>query len=400
MSNSSDVSHVSSKRLSAEKEANAEEPTTSFNEFLRVQEVDPEEQSKQKHPQMLGVEEESDPENPPQDDVERRNFQDVIAPQSSNQDTIEKVAQRKTSAPQREVKKKHVESSKKTKLHTKEELLTAKKDAAQFEHITNGHLTAEDKKIPTLSSKSEKTQQAASKVEKDIPSVKTAPTASKKKTPTPKLDEYDKEVSIRGEKTLSPLDVYKPTPPKDREKKVKKTANLDTEFPSSSIGKTALSEGKEVKQKKAKNIVSDTSGVAPPTVDKESVTPVAKVAETQPYSQLKPEIFEMFQKIVGVMLVEKYKGVQKTTVEIQFKHDSVFNGTKIEISHYDTAPHSFNVQLAGDPKAVESFAANMGALESAFTQSKLSFKVNLRTPILKDEEKIFKRKSSKKDAGM
>ncbi len=118
-------------------------------------------------------------------------------------------------------------------------------------------------------------------------------------------------------------------------------------------------------------------------------------AQAPAYTRLPSETFELFQKMVGLMTIEQTKGISKTTVTLNMP-GSVFDKCQIQIDHYDTAPHSFNVQLFGNAQAVAHFNTNLNDLAAAFQQSRLPFEVNLQRPsLLSDSDKdkhLIKRK--------
>ncbi|MDN3505494.1 MAG: hypothetical protein P0S95_07960 [Rhabdochlamydiaceae bacterium] len=116
--------------------------------------------------------------------------------------------------------------------------------------------------------------------------------------------------------------------------------------------------------------------------------------EAPAYSKLNPETFELFEKLVGLMTIESYKGKSTTTVELNMPN-SVFDKAKVVLEHFDTAPNSFNLQLQGSDEAVNMFNASMGELAAAFEGSKLAYEVNIRRPILSEKHRTgFFRKST------
>jgi|GEM_PF-4858949 len=110
------------------------------------------------------------------------------------------------------------------------------------------------------------------------------------------------------------------------------------------------------------------------------------------YARLQSDVFELFRKMVGIMTIEQTKGVSKTTITLNMP-GSVFDKCQVELNHYDTAPHCFNVQLLGNEQAVNYFNANMADLAAAFQNSRFAFEVNLQRPVLlSDSKPVFKRK--------
>ena len=116
--------------------------------------------------------------------------------------------------------------------------------------------------------------------------------------------------------------------------------------------------------------------------------------EAAAYSKLQPEVFDLFERLVGLMTIELHTGKTTTTVTLNMP-ESIFNKSKIIIDHFDTAPHAFNLQLQGSDQAVNMFSENMAALAAAFEGSKLAYQVNIRRPeLLPTEKHLFKRKSA------
>jgi len=109
--------------------------------------------------------------------------------------------------------------------------------------------------------------------------------------------------------------------------------------------------------------------------------PALMTVETPTYAHLPKEVFEFFEKMIGLMMIESYKGISITTIRLSLP-DSIFNDCEIRLEHYDTAPNSFNIQLLGTPLAVDLFNANFQSLVAAFQQPNQTFKVNIQRPIL------------------
>lgn len=131
-------------------------------------------------------------------------------------------------------------------------------------------------------------------------------------------------------------------------------------------------------------------------------TPLQNVNASLPaYANLSPQMFELFEKMVGYITIQKEGGKTQTTVTLNMK-GSVFNGSQIILDHYSTAPNSFNVTLAGSPEAMSYFNENMEDLIAAMQQTKSSFDVNIQRPILladyqgTTKKKEIKQKEEKK----
>ena len=103
--------------------------------------------------------------------------------------------------------------------------------------------------------------------------------------------------------------------------------------------------------------------------------------EMSPFSNMPKDVFELFEKMAGMMTVQKDNGKSVTTITLNMPN-SVFNKAELVLEHYDTAPHSFNVQLFGSPEAIERFAKNMKGLNNSIKETKLNFSINLLPPKL------------------
>ncbi|MCF7851936.1 MAG: hypothetical protein K9M07_01700 [Simkaniaceae bacterium] len=154
---------------------------------------------------------------------------------------------------------------------------------------------------------------------------------------------------------------------------------------------THLSRDKEEREDQQQDMPQTIQAISPTT------TPMP--IEAPAYSHLNPQVFDLFERMVGVLTIEMGKGVSTTTVTLNMPN-SVFNGAKIVIDHYDIAPHSFNLLLQGSEQAVNMFNANLSDLAAAFQGSKLAFEVNIRRPeLLPKHQTLFHRKSTDYSGG-
>ena len=110
------------------------------------------------------------------------------------------------------------------------------------------------------------------------------------------------------------------------------------------------------------------------------------------FSLLHPKVYELFEKLVGILMIEKDKHQTVVTVTIH-KENSLFNNSQILIQSYPTAPKQFHIQLQGSPEAVSLFQDHMENLNEAFQLSQLPFQVYLQRPILLTEEKTTTRRT-------
>jgi len=103
--------------------------------------------------------------------------------------------------------------------------------------------------------------------------------------------------------------------------------------------------------------------------------------QMSPFANMPSDVFTLFEKMVGLMTIQKENGKSTTTVTLNMA-GSVFDKSELVLEHYDTAPHAYNVQFFGSPESVEKFAKNFSLLNSAINESKLSFSINILPPKL------------------
>jgi hypothetical protein len=134
---------------------------------------------------------------------------------------------------------------------------------------------------------------------------------------------------------------------------------------------------KEKHPKKGEETASGIEGIAPqaPAFVPLAETPPSTVP---PYFHMTPAVFELFEKMSGVMTVMTTTDVSETVITLNNPDyaSSPFFGTQITISEYSTAPKQFNIELAGSPEAVAIFQENVDDLMAAFQGGNYNFKVN------------------------
>ena len=114
-----------------------------------------------------------------------------------------------------------------------------------------------------------------------------------------------------------------------------------------------------------------------------------------PYAYLHPQIMNILERMVGVITVMSNSGLTETTITLnspQFA-SSVFFGAQIIIQEYSTAPKAFNIQLNGNPQALDIFQGNADDLMAAFQYGNYNFKINrLDTGLLREPQHLIQRK--------
>lgn len=104
-------------------------------------------------------------------------------------------------------------------------------------------------------------------------------------------------------------------------------------------------------------------------------TPVE--TEKAPESKLSPQVYELFEKMVGFITIQKINGVERTTVTIDMK-GSIFNGAELILDRSSTAQDTFNIELKASPEAVALFNQNAADLAAAFQKKDFDFRVNIK----------------------
>lgn len=103
----------------------------------------------------------------------------------------------------------------------------------------------------------------------------------------------------------------------------------------------------------------------------------------------------LFEQLSDALIHEQNNGISETIVHINTANSRfIFNGSQFRILHYDTAPHSFNIQFCGSESSVSYFQKHMGELALALQKNLREFQINFATPILQTEENTFSRKKA------
>ena len=250
------------------------------------------------------------------------------------------------------------ETLKKEKASVKSEMVTKEQLKKEIDSLPkDAKISTEDLKKPSKSKKSEKSENLTTTEEEK------GKATSLESLPLPEVVEKKPSSS-----TSQPDDVLKVKPTTGTERK----------------------ESKQKDKEREEKAPTETNQVQPNTAQASSISEIESVGRS-PFSQLSKEVFELFERMVGLMTIEKDKDHTITTVKINMPN-SVFHNCKIVLEQYKSARTSFTLTLEGSPKAVEKFAANIASLSNAFTQSKMSFDVTIRSPVLLEEFRYLRKK--------
>ncbi|WP_420422047.1 hypothetical protein [Simkania sp.] len=111
--------------------------------------------------------------------------------------------------------------------------------------------------------------------------------------------------------------------------------------------------------------------------------------ETSAISELSPAMEELLSQMEHYLSIESQNGVSSTELTLELPDPyGQFHGTVIQIDHYDTHPHSFNVLLMSpDASAVDDLTAHLPTLLKALQTKLEHFQINLLPPAFTKYEK-------------
>ena len=156
----------------------------------------------------------------------------------------------------------------------------------------------------------------------------------------------------------------------------------------------SLEESKGVKMDEKKGgfpLIDSEKMIATLPTSEMPVGEVSPPANSPAYSTLSAEVYELFEKMVGAIIVQDHSGITSTTLTLNMPH-SIFDKAEVTLDRYQTAPNSFNLELKGSPEAVEKFALSLADLAAAFKQGEHAFEVNILRPSLIQKKPLIRRK--------
>ena len=127
---------------------------------------------------------------------------------------------------------------------------------------------------------------------------------------------------------------------------------------------------------------------APTAIETSSTSPLTT---TPPYAQFPPQVFELFQKLVGMMTVMQFQGKTTTSIVLHMPNSGL-DGAHIDIEHYDTAPHAFNISFFSSPEGQKILDANITTLEQQLRSNLPQFEISVKKPLLLSETKEERRR--------
>ncbi len=247
---------------------------------------------------------------------------------------------------------------------------------------------------PTMATQKEKTKKAK---KKELDKLQKPPQIKKPAKPT--APEIRKETAFPEKRELFPEKLASLPPQKEEEiaEEMEVGAPMQPQLPLGSWER--IKEESEEKKVEAALPVSEIPKEIMPTGYE---IPAPFSAAFAPFAKF-PQMWELFDRMVGVMTVMTDSGITETTVNLtseQFQA-SPFYGTQIIIREFSTAPKNFNIEILVPPQAVGQIQSNYNELVAAFQAGQYNFKVNRlewrQLPAKKEEKKgkVTKTKKSK-----
>ncbi len=125
---------------------------------------------------------------------------------------------------------------------------------------------------------------------------------------------------------------------------------------------------------------------------------VGEGAEVSEVTELSLEVASLVEEMADYIKIESENGVSSTTVKVGMT-GTALEGSMIKLDHYDTAPHSFNLQLSGTPEAQELFQAHIGTLQVSLNahEALKGFQIHVLQPILSEKSDLFNRGRTKEE---
>ncbi|HSX11999.1 MAG TPA: hypothetical protein VLF61_00720, partial [Rhabdochlamydiaceae bacterium] len=181
-------------------------------------------------------------------------------------------------------------------------------------------------------------------------------------------------------------------PAKEKEKVEEEAETLET-APSPPLPTGSWESVKEKSENK------EIEAAAAPSIVPMEIAPIVYEVPTPSFAPLFtpfaafPQMWDLFDRMVGVMTVMTDSGITETTINLtseQFKA-SPFYGTQIIVREFSTAPKVFNIEMLVPTQVAGQIQANYNELVAAFEAGKYNFKVNRlewrELPARKEEKK-------------
>ena len=152
-------------------------------------------------------------------------------------------------------------------------------------------------------------------------------------------------------------------------------------------------------------LITASQEIAPKSFDETTIAPQPQItveaalspslSASPPYAQFSPQIFELFQKLVGMMTVMQFQGKTTTSIILHLP-SSPLDGAHVDIEHFDTAPHAFNITLYASVEGQKLLDPQVQNLEQQLRASLPNFQISVKKPYLLDETREEKKRRNLK----
>lgn len=112
------------------------------------------------------------------------------------------------------------------------------------------------------------------------------------------------------------------------------------------------------------------------------------------------QVGALYEKLLHCIVMVHTEGIQETTFFLDGDafSTSVFQGAKITITEYSTAPKVFNIEFSAQSKAVALFQSHAAELMIALQKQDLGFSVNrIDTSLMSEDERYSLRKVEREE---
>ncbi len=247
-------------------------------------------------------------------------------------------------------------------------------------------MTEEEASTKALSQKEKEELAALAGKKGEVKEIAGAPEKEEK----PKIDQKEREKIAKKEvdekTTVSSIHEKR----KREEKAKEKYGNLEglaKSFSPITLFADSKEDGKTIP------IASTPQPIAPEVISQA----VGATTRAAPY--LSPGVQDLFTQMVSTIIVMQSQGVTTTQVTLSSAAflNTAFQGATITFQRYATAPDSYNIILSGSNQAVSLFNQNLPALERAFKQSNLPFRIGRLEAEYGEERHLIRRKKGARE---
>ncbi len=109
------------------------------------------------------------------------------------------------------------------------------------------------------------------------------------------------------------------------------------------------------------------------------------------------QVGALYDKLLGAIIVTHTEGVQETTFFLDGDAFNTFQGARITITEYSTAPKVFNIEFSSHSKAVALFESHAAELMIALQKQDLGFSVYRIDTCLETENYLVKKVEREED---